>query len=252
MMAIAADYAWIASRREGTVRNANLTYNPATGVNYPFTDISHLPYPEWGLAPMYFHDARSDNHALSVGLNKRMSNRWQASATYSLRGLWDSAGNPANVDFKVAPDLGEDYQLAATDQRHRATFNGIWELGYGFQVSGLYFFGSGQRFSTNYGGDLRQVGFSSTGRLRPDGSIAPRNNLVGDPLHRVDFRLQRRFPLWGRIAVNGTIDVFNVFNHANYGSYTTAESNRNYGQPARNLNIAYQPRMMQAGFRFVF
>jgi hypothetical protein len=46
--------------------------------------------------------------------------------------------------------------------------------------------------------------------------------------------------------------VFNVFNHANYGAYTTVETNRNYGQPAQNTNVAYQPRMMQLGFRLTF
>jgi len=39
--------------------------------------------------------------------------------------------------------------------------------------------------------------------------------------------------------------VFNVFNHANYGSYTTNENNANYGKPSFNSNLAYQPRMLQ-------
>ena len=46
--------------------------------------------------------------------------------------------------------------------------------------------------------------------------------------------------------------MFNLFNHANYGAYTTSESNAQYGKPAANLNIAYQPRMMQLGFRVAF
>jgi hypothetical protein len=41
-----------------------------------------------------------------------------------------------------------------------------------------------------------------------------------------------------------------VFNHANYGSYTTAQSSANYGRPSSNLNVAYQPRIVQLGFRF--
>jgi hypothetical protein len=48
------------------------------------------------------------------------------------------------------------------------------------------------------------------------------------------------------------VEVFNLFNHANYGSYVTQESNSNYGQPSFNRNIAYQPRMLQLGFRFTF
>ena len=50
----------------------------------------------------------------------------------------------------------------------------------------------------------------------------------------------------------GLLEVFNLFNHANYGSYVTQESNRHYGQPSFNSAIAYQPRMLQLGFRFRF
>jgi hypothetical protein len=169
------------------------------------------------------------------------------------RGItWSALG------FAVAPDLGDDYSLAAIDQRHRATFNGIWDIGAGFQASGLYFFGSGQRLSTNWGGDLRSLGTTSdtsgwgTGRLRADGGIVPRNELVGKPLHRVDMRLQKRVRFGGHMTADGMIEVFNVFNHANYGSYTTSASNAQYGLPSFNANVAYQPRILQLGFRFAF
>jgi hypothetical protein len=127
--------------------------------------------------------------------------------------------------------------------------NGIWGVGHGLQLSGLYFFGSGQRFATTYGGGDRP-------RLRTAGpqagTIVPRNNLVGDPIHRVDLRVMQRIPLGGRTAVDGIVEVFNLFNRANYGSYTTAESNPSYGRPVQNVGLAYQPRMVQVGFRLTF
>jgi hypothetical protein len=164
------------------------------------------------------------------------------------------------LGFQVAPDLGNEYTYAGAaatgggggDQRHRAVFNGIWDVGYGFQLSGLYFYGSGERRITSYGGDLRNEGAASTNRLRENGTIAPRNNLVGDPLHRVDLRIQRHFRLFGRAGVDGILEVFNLFNHENFGSYTTQESNASYGNPSFNNNIAYQPRSMQFGFRATF
>jgi hypothetical protein len=52
--------------------------------------------------------------------------------------------------------------------------------------------------------------------------------------------------------VDGILEVYNLFNHANYGSYTLAESNASYGKPIQNIGLAYQPRMVQLGFRFVF
>ena len=121
-------------------------------------------------------------------------------------------------------------------------------------MSGLYFFGSGERFSTSWGGDLRNIGAATatTGRLRADGALTPRNNLVGEPIHRVDARVMKRQRIVGRTTIDGMLEVFNVFNHENYGSYTTLESNAAYGRPSFNANVAYQPRIVQFGFRFAF
>jgi len=247
---VEADYVTTRARAELYQRpNINLTYNPATGVNYPFTDISRRPYPDFGLVNQFRSDGWSNYHALQAAVTRRMSNGWQASATYLLAMLKDAQSSPA--PFAVAPDLGGEYSLAASDQRHRAVFNGIWQLPHAFQLSGLYFFGSGERMSTSYGGDLRATG-ATGGRLRPDGTVMPRNALVGDPIHRVDMRIQRKFALAPHAAFDGILEVFNVFNHANYGSYVTAESNARYGTPSSNTNVAYQPRMVQLGFRATF
>jgi hypothetical protein len=125
-------------------------------------------------------------------------------------------------------------------------------MGMGFQLSGLYFFGSGERLSTSWGGDLRNMGAAGSGRLRANGTIVPRNNFVGDPIHRVDMRLTKRQRIVGRLTIDGMIEVFNLLNHKNFGSYTTQESNARYGQPSFNANVAYQPRIVQLGFRFAF
>jgi hypothetical protein len=66
------------------------------------------------------------------------------------------------------------------------------------------------------------------------------------------MRLQKRFRIAGRVTADGMVEVFNVFNHENYGSYTTSQSNPNYGRPSSNLNIAFAPRMAQVGFRLAF
>jgi hypothetical protein len=258
-MAVEADYVFTGGRDERAVQtNVNITFDPATGVNYPFNDISRRAFPDWGVVGMNVMGGRSNFHGLQTAFTKRLSQRWQASGNYTLSGLWDMSPIPISgikrVPFPVAQDLGGEYTLAITDQRHKAGVNGIWQVGYGFQLSGLYFFGSGARFNTTYGGDRRNTGASTGGggRLRLDGSIMPRNSLVGHPIHRVDVRLQRRFRLGGRAGVDGIVEVYNLFNHANYGSYTTAESNRNFGLPEPNPNIAYMPRMLQLGFRSTF
>lgn len=245
------DYVYNAGRHQLRSVNLNLTFNPVTGAPYATTDAAHAFFPDWGTVSAYVTDAYSNYHALETAFNRRLSQHWQFSGTYTLSFFKD--GNPAAVfgptlqtpNFPLVQDFGPEYGYATTDQRHRAVFNGIWDLGYGFQLSGLYFYGSGQRFATTYGGGDRP-------RLRPNGTIVARNDVVGLPLHRVDVRLTRRFKLGGQRSADGILETYNLFNHANYGSYTTAESNPSYGQPTQNTALAYQPRMVQLGFRIGF
>ncbi len=259
-MGLEADYVFVAGRDERTTQgtqlnNINLSYDPVTGVNYPFTDISRRPFPDFGALAMNVMGGRSNSHSLQTGFTKRLSHRWQASGTYTLSWLYDSSAPAVSgtnvVPFKVAPDLGGEYSLGTTDQRNRGTFNGIWEVGRGLQLSGLYFYGSGQRFGNSYGGDLRLCG-QGCDRLRPDGTIVPRNSFVGGSIHRVDLRLQQRINVSRKVSLAGVLEAYNLFNHENYGTYEVRESNAAYGLPIPNPSLVYQPRMMQLGFRVTF
>ena len=107
-------------------------------------------------------------------------------------------------------------------------------------------------YATSYGVDLRNVGTGGSSRLRPDRSIVPRNNFVGAPIHRLDTRVQRRFVIRGHFGVDGILEVFNLFNHENYGAYTTTEVSPAYGKPNQTTNLPYQPRTPQLAFRFAF
>ena len=278
-MSLEVNYVFTGGRREETAQQINLTYNPATGANYPFTSIATRAFPQWGAVDFELLEGWSNYNAADFTFTKRFSHRWQGSATYTLAQFKDSdprrdqwyigadglvARRP--IGFTLAPDLGGEYTSAgaysgggvgaAGDQRHRATVNGIWDLGAGVQLSGIYFFGSGERRRTNFGSDLRDeggtVGIIGAARLRRDGTIIPRTGIVGDPIHRADVRLLKKFTLGGHRTFEGMFEAFNLFNHANYGAYVINESNANYGKPAANDNLAYQPRMLQLGFRTTF
>lgn len=188
---------------------------------------------------------------METAFTKRFGQGWQASATYALSGYWDAVPLPT-TGVPLAPDMGGEWTLAASDQRHRAVFNGIWQVGHGFQVSGLYFFGSGERMSRTYGGDLRRQGANAANRLRPDGTIVPRNDFVGEPVRRVDTRVQQRFDLGGRVRIDGILEIFDVFNRKNFGSYVTNEASPAFGRPQQSLLTAYSPRMLQLGLRVTF
>jgi hypothetical protein len=258
--ALTADYVHFHGADENILlANINVTYDEATGANSPFSDVSRRFDPQWGIIGMDPKTGWSNYHGLQTAFTKRFSNRWQASATYTLSGFWNGDPPPisgfSEVPFPVAKDLGNDYSLAVTDQRHRVVFNGIWQPGAGFQLSGVYFYGSGERQPRYYEEDLRGLGegFEAFAfRLRRDGTIVPRNGFVGDPVQRVDIRLQERIPIVRRVAIDGILEVFNLFDRANYGTYVTDELSPLFGQPEYNSNLAYAPRTLQLGFRLTF
>ncbi|MBI4887829.1 MAG: TonB-dependent receptor [Acidobacteria bacterium] len=250
-MAVEADYVYSQGRDEkDVIDNVNLTFNPATGANYPASDRARRVDPRWGNTSMSVHTGRSSYHALQSAFTKRYSHRWQASATYTLAGLWNADSFPFSglkpVSFTTQPDLGGEWGFSQDDQRHRFVLNGIWQVGHGFQLSGLHYFGAGNRLATTYGGDLRGFGGGSA-RLRPNGTIVPRNTLLGPVQNRTDLRVQQRVPLPGGMSIDGIAELFNLFNRTNYTLGITESQPANYLKPT-----AGQYRTMQLGFRLSF
>ena len=270
-MALEADYIYTANRAMLKALDVNLAFNPATGRNYVFTDVSRRPYPQWGTVQQQFSIGEANYHGLQMSFTKRMTNRWQATATYLLSRQWNLQNSPAipgcqyvttlnaagqpvcDVPVALNPVIQQEWYLTG-DQRHRVTFSGIVELPYGFQASGLYLFGDQGWGTAGSGVDVLATGSSSasTSRLRSDGSTITRNGFDVPSLHRVDARAQRRFRFGSKFAVEGIVEMFNVFNHANYGSFNLVENNVNYRKPVDSTNIAFQPRMLQFGFRASF
>ena len=188
---------------------------------------------------------------------KRMSNRWQASATYTLAGFWNAVGKPfqgvtdttpVQVPFELVQDLNGEWSFAEGDQRHRMVLNGIWQVGHGFQVSGIQYTSAGDRSATSYGGDLRVLGAGSVERqrLRPDGTIVPRNAFTQPARNRTNVRLQQRVTLPNRVSIDVMAEAFNVFNQENF-TINIQENNAQYLKA-----IAGEYPTMQFGFRVTF
>jgi hypothetical protein len=59
-----------------------------------------------------------------AAFTKRFNQRWQLSGTYTLSAFWDGTPSPA-PQINLVEDLGRQYSLGVTDQRHRAVANGI-------------------------------------------------------------------------------------------------------------------------------
>jgi hypothetical protein len=58
----------------------NLTWNPLTREHFPFSDISHRPYSEWGFVNGEFMRGYGNSHWLETSFTKRYSDRGQMQA----------------------------------------------------------------------------------------------------------------------------------------------------------------------------
>ena len=165
------NYSYTGGRREepGTTVNANLTYDRATGANIPFTNIAARPFPTWGTVNFELLDAWSNYHGPRLHVHQavqqslagqrdlytRVFQGCQSRARSVVLGA-DGIVARRTLDFPLAKDLGGEYGYASDDQRNRANVNGVVDLGYGVQLSGIYFYGSGMRFATTAGTDRRR------------------------------------------------------------------------------------------------
>ena len=110
-------------------------------------------------------------------------------------------------------------------------FNGIWRSRQGLQVSGIHYFGAGIRASTNYGGDLRNVGQRRVARLR-----AERHDRRAQQLPPAESRTRptsacsSAFRWAAGTSIDLIAEVFNAFNMENF-ALVTQESASNFRLP---------------------
>ena len=116
-MAIEADYVDTRSRDEKSIQdNVNITFDPATGNPYPYSNVARRAFPTYGVVGMIPHTGQSHYPGLQTSVTKRMSDDWQGTLTYTLSGIWDQDPQPISgfteVPFTVAKDLGGERSLA--------------------------------------------------------------------------------------------------------------------------------------------
>jgi hypothetical protein len=251
--AVASDFVWFKGDHEkDVVDNVNITFDPATGLPRPFSNRANRPFPDWGIVSMNAHLGKSEYRGLQSSLTKRFSNRWQASATYTLSWLYNSNTKPfsglSQPSFATPIDMGGEWGLSPDDQRHRLVVNGVWDVYKGFLVSGLHYLGAGIRDQITYGGDLRGVGCACFDqRLRPDGTIIPKAGFIAPAQNRTDIRFQQKLPLGGRRSFDVIADVINVFNRPNW---TVGENEATTAQFLQHVNGTF--RSAQFGFRLTY
>jgi hypothetical protein len=276
---------WTEYRDTRTI-DANLVYNPATGYNVANGAAAFRPNTAYGPVFQFTSDGKRDQTQMATSLTRRMKNRWQAGVTWTYMFEMKDNGTvgygtaPANNPFDY---LNGEWATSLDFQRNTIRTYALAQLPWGINASVSYFYGSGNRFADSIA--TAPYGKTGTNRLNlagnggpsatitvpasvldrwdgpaviNSGDTIPRNALEGLPLHKVDLHVTKDIPLGGKAKAQLIGEVFNLFNHANYGSYNTALSPTSaattnlFGTPVTNSGTAYVSRQGQLGFRVTF
>jgi len=277
---IEADLTHYNGYRDSRTMDPNLFYDPATGYNRNVT--LGRPNPAYGVVSHFISEGRSDQTMLSMGLNRRYRNQFQAGATYALMltmhddGSVSYGGASGNNPFD---NLDGEYATSTSFQRHTVRAWSVVQLPWGFSTSLSYAFGSGTRYAANIGttpygkGGTNRLNLSASGGPSPaitvpvgvldrwngpavvnSGDVIPRNALDGMPISKVDLRVEKSIVLVGTLKAQLIAEVFNLFNRANYTNFSTQLSPTNaattalFGQPTG----ADVSRQGQLAFRLSF
>jgi hypothetical protein len=250
----------------------NQFLDPATGYSKPISQ--GRPDPQFTSIQYMESTGKMDYAALQTGARRRFKDNFQVGMTYTLMFMkhdnTTSWGYFPNNSF----DPDADWARANDFQRNTFRLNGLYSFGWGFSLSGTYYYGSGNYFASQISGnpsgrtvsENRLNGGSAPIPVRAEvqdlfegptvigigpGNEAPRNALRGEGLHRVDVRLTKEFA-FGGIKISGIAEVFNLFNHDNFGAYNNVINTATFGDPRQNIAIAYSPRSAQLAFRVDF
>jgi len=266
---ISADYVHWRIYHEWQRIDQNLFYDPVTGYNLN-PNTKGRPDPRFTTILRFTTPPSSGAlyDGFQMEVRRRFARGLMLAGGYTLARVKDSSGGAFSVPNNQF-NLSDEWSNGSDDQRHTLNLNGSYQLKWGFQFSGAYHFGSGADYGTSSGSSPFANGgsnrtFLATAKTYDDPSLnyvysknplymlVKRNGFYGLPIHRLDMRLSKTVKVKERFRLIGIFEVFNVMNHANYGSYATSITTSNFGAPGQNLNLEYQPRMLQLASRFEF
>jgi hypothetical protein len=228
-------------------RNLN---QPVNGVR-PFPALSAfspiLPGIALGNITQVESSGYSNYNAGFVSINKRLSYGLQFDASYTFsKSLDTNSLNSSNFDVQDAYDIPNQYGPSDFDARHRFVLSAIYALPFtgravarGWQMAAVVQSQSGNPVNIVTGGSSltgvpNSVRPDVTGPIRVIGSVEqwfdpsvfvavnrfgnlPRNAIVGPAFHNTDLSLMKNLRPGGRSTIQVRADVFDVFNHVNFG-----------------------------------
>jgi outer membrane receptor protein involved in Fe transport len=223
----------------GAATTATIAGSPLTAT---FTRYSTRPFTNFARVIAFESSANSRYHGVTLDLQKRFANNWQARIAWTHSMVVDNKPDATAVvpfssgdDSKYVSDplnIRKDYAPGDNDVRDRVVLSGVWSLdsyaqgltGFwhalasGWTVSAIVSYQSGQPFTPNVNSDLNNDG-------NPSNDIAPgfsRNSMRLPFQFSADPRITREIGVWGGARLQLIAEAFNLTNAHNVNGLNRA------------------------------
>jgi len=206
---------------------------------------------------------------MTLSLTRRLAQRYQFTANYTLARNRDDDSNERNFSREVELnpfDLSIEDAPSKQDIRHNLNLNGLVDLGQGFTLSGIIITRSGIPFQPVIGSDQQNDQNDDNDRAIINGRVAGRNSLRQPYFFNLDLRLLKVFRFGETRRLDLSVEAFNVTRNGNKNFANDAISV--YGTPLADGSPSVPtagkplfapstarfggPRQVQLGLRFVF
>lgn len=163
----------------------------------------------------------------------------------------DTFGTTSSIANPAEPMGAGNWGYSDYDRRVRFTLAGYFPIVWGIKGSGNYSYTTGRPRNPTYSGDTNGDTFTNDVVLQ-----FGRNSFRQPGVKTLDLRISRDFRFTKRFALETFIDVFNVFNWANFRTTQNNYASSATGTPFNDfgwLNVADRnTREVQFGARFKF
>ena len=284
---VATTVGYLGSRGEDLRISRNIN-QPVSGVR-PFaavsTDSPILPGTPLSNIMQVESSGFSSFHAAFVSVTKRLSRGLQFDTSYTWsKSLDTNSLNSSGFAVQDAYDIPNQYGLSDFDARHRFVLSATCSLPFtghvlvrGWQVAAVVQSQSGNPVNivtsnSSLNGTPNSVRPDVTGPIRVIGSVDQwfdpsvfaavnrfgnlgRNIVIGPAFHNVDLSLARNVTLERGIGLQARVDVFDVFNHPNFGPPGNIVGSPTFGKITRTrlpTGEAGSSRQIQLAVKLLF
>ena len=255
--ALSVDYLGMRNRKAFT----NLNINPiVNGVRLLAPDFGRvLGDPNiLGTVNILQSNSESNYDELSFATETRVR-RVRLEASYTLskaQGFGGSVGalggwTPRN---QLDPFNRIEYGPGQVDERHRVVVSGLFTLPYGIDLAPRFQAASARPYTLTAGRDLNGDGANTDFYVDPaTGQPVGVNSQRGNPFRLFDLRATKRFSLAHGPRLEAFVEIFNLFNKANFGErYQGNALSAAFKQPIALMTDTGYARQAQIGARFTF